>query len=64
MDNARALVAEYHGLSDNVSAYSTMVPVVHITTADTGELDRYNDIVCGIDFRNWAILERDLVGLL
>ena len=64
LNDTSRLVTQYHGGLDYKVSNSTVCPVVHVRSADTGVLDVDDDIVGISELRNWAILKLDAVGLL
>ena len=64
LDDTGRLMAQYHGGLDHEVSNSTVCPVVHVRSADTGVLDVDDDIVGISELRNRAVLELDVVGLL
>lgn len=63
-DYARGLVAETHRRLEDECADCTVYPVVHVGTADAGELDGDLDIAVVLDLRDWTLFVCDVVWLV
>lgn len=64
MDDARTLVAEHHGRFYDIIADRSVLPVVDITAADTGEFYSDDYVVGRRDLGNWAVFVGDVIGFL
>ena len=63
-DYARGLVAETHRRLEDECADCAVNPVVHVRTADAGELDGDLDIAVVGDLGNWTLFEGYVVWLV